>query len=456
MQIYNSLTRQKEAFVPMEAGKVRMYVCGMTVYDYCHLGHARMMAAFDVVVRYLRYRDYEVTFVRNITDIDDKIIAKAQAQGVDISTLTQTYITAMHEDAQALNLLPPDIEPRATDYIPQMISFIQQLMDKDIAYQAASGDICYRVSRFPNYGALSHKDIDGLLAGARIEVAADKDNPLDFVLWKLAKPNEPAWSSPWGEGRPGWHIECSVMSIENLGQTFDIHGGGSDLQFPHHENEIAQSEAVTEKPFAKVWMHNGFVQVNAEKMSKSLNNFFTIRDVLQQYSAEVVRYFLISSHYRSQINYSDDTLENASAALTRFYLALRDLPPAEPLVLSDYEARFVAAMDDDFNTPEALAVLFEIAREINRVRITDQVHAARLGATMVALGQVLGLLQQDAEHFLSADSEVDATWVDAQIAARQLAREQKDWARSDQIRDALAAQQIVLEDGPNGTTWRRG
>ncbi|HEY5789255.1 MAG TPA: cysteine--tRNA ligase, partial [Gammaproteobacteria bacterium] len=400
LTIYNTLTREKQPFVPIRPGQVRMYVCGMTVYDYCHLGHARALVVFDAITRYLRWSGYRVTYVRNITDIDDKIIARANQNGEEFRALTARFIRAMHEDCAALGVLPPDQEPRATDALPGMLAMIQALIDNGHAYVAGNGDVYYDVSRFDGYGKLSGKKVEDLRAGARVEIAEAKDDPLDFALWKAAKPGEPSWESPWGAGRPGWHIECSVMSTAALGNHFDIHGGGQDLQFPHHENEIAQSEGATGEPFANYWIHNGFVRIGEEKMSKSLGNFFTIREILADHRAEEVRWFILASHYRSPLNYSRDALEQARGALGRLYTALRDLPAAGDAVDPEYRARFVAAMDDDFNTAEAAALLFELAREINRARDADPGRAAALGATLRGLGGVLGLLQQDPAAFL--------------------------------------------------------
>ncbi|HXH04100.1 MAG TPA: cysteine--tRNA ligase [Candidatus Competibacteraceae bacterium] len=458
LRIYNSLTRDKQDFVPIEPGKVRMYVCGMTVYDYCHVGHARVMVVFDVVVRYLRSLGYDVTYVRNITDIDDKIIKRAAENGESIEALTERFIRFMYEDTKRLGVLPPDLEPRATESIQAIIDMVRALLDKGYAYRAENGDVYYDVSRFDAYGKLSNKRVEDLRAGARVEVQEAKDDPLDFVLWKAAKPGEPAWDSPWGPGRPGWHIECSAMSKCCLGSHFDIHGGGMDLKFPHHENEIAQSEAANGQPFVNVWMHNGFVQINEEKMSKSLGNFFTLREVLAVYAAEVVRYFLLSSHYRGPLNYSEENLEHAKSSLTRLYTALRGLPMVEAEVDEAWQARFREAMDDDFNTPEALAVLFELAREINRLRQESPTAAARLGVTLRTLGGVLGLLGDDPEAFLrghEAGEGLSAEQVEALIAQRSAARQGRNWAEADRIRDQLAAAGIVLEDGPQGTRWRR-
>ncbi len=459
LKIYNDLTRKKEVFEPLEPGKVRMYVCGMTVYDLCHLGHARVMVVFDVVYRYLKARGYEVTYVRNITDIDDKIINRANERGEHFKALTDHFIEAMHEDAQALAVLPPDLEPRATDYIDEIIAMIERLIARGHAYVADNGDVYYDVRSFPEYGKLSGKSIDDLEAGARVEPGEGKRDPLDFALWKAAKPGEPAWDSPWGEGRPGWHIECSAMSTKTLGDTFDIHGGGADLTFPHHENEIAQSEGATGHPFVKYWMHNGFVRINDEKMSKSLGNFFTVREVLKAYPAEAVRYFILTSQYRSPLNYDEEHLENARAALNRFYTALRGLPEAQPAGAEAFTERFNAAMDDDFNTPEALAVLFDLVREINRVRKRDAQQAAGLAAELRRLGGILGILQQDPEDWLrggeTTEGGLSDTQIDELIARRNQAKADKDWAEADRIRDELQGQGIVLEDGPAGTTWRR-
>ncbi|ANF27113.1 cysteine--tRNA ligase [Stutzerimonas stutzeri] len=458
LAIYNTLTKTKEPLKPLIANQVRMYVCGMTVYDFCHIGHARVMVAFDVVSRWLRQRGYELTYVRNITDIDDKIIRRAQENGETFEALTSRMIAAMHEDEARLNVLRPDIEPRATDHIAGMHSMIQTLIDKGFAYAPGNGDVYYRVGKFVGYGKLSRRKIEDLKIGARIEVDEAKEDPLDFVLWKAAKPGEPSWGSPWGAGRPGWHIECSVMSTCCLGETFDIHGGGPDLVFPHHENEIAQSEAATGKLYANAWMHAGAVRVDGEKMSKSLGNFFTIREVLEKYQPEVVRYLLVSSHYRSPINYSEDSLKEAKGALERFYTALRGLPEASAQGGDTFVARFGEAMDDDFNSPEACAVLFEMVREINRLRDTDMRAASSLAAQLTELASVLGILQMDPDTFLQAGAEgkVDATQVEALIAARLQARSDKNWAESDRIRDQLTAMGVVLEDGKGGTTWRLG
>jgi len=457
LKIYNTLSHQKEIFKPIQAGKVRMYVCGITTYDYLHIGHARMLVAFDVILRYLRASAYEVTYVRNITDIDDKIIKRANENNEAFSALTKRFIDCMHEDEIALNIVPPDMEPRATQHIDEIIAMIATLVEKGFAYAANNGDVYYAVAKFTGYAKLSRKNPDELLAGARIEVGESKQDSRDFVLWKSAKAGEPGWDSPWGSGRPGWHIECSAMSTACLGASFDIHGGGSDLIFPHHDNEIAQSEAATGQTFVQTWMHNGPVRVDDEKMSKSLGNFFTVREVLKKYPAEVLRYFLLSSHYRSPINYSEDNLQSAYAALERFYNALKGLQQQGLAVPADedYTQRFNAAMDDDFNTPEAIGVLFELAREINRLRDSDEHKAQQLAALLAQLGAVLGILQSDAESFLRQGSEdIDAAYIDDLIERRKQARADKNWAEADKIRDELAALNIVLEDKDGVTSWR--
>ncbi len=456
LSIYNTLSKTKETLQPLVGNQVRMYVCGMTVYDFCHIGHARVMVAFDVVARWLRHRGYDLTYVRNITDIDDKIIRRANENGEPFEALVDRMIAAMHEDEARLSVLRPDIEPRATGHIAGMHQMIQTLIDKGYAYAPGNGDVYYRVGKFEGYGKLSRRKIDELKIGARIEVDEIKEDPLDFVLWKGAKPGEPSWESPWGLGRPGWHIECSVMSTCCLGETFDIHGGGPDLVFPHHENEIAQSEAATGKLYAKSWMHAGAVRVDGEKMSKSLGNFFTIREVLEKYHPEVVRYLLVSSHYRSPINYSEESLKEAKGALERFYHALRGLPEAVPAGGEAFVERFGVAMDDDFNSPEACAVLFEMVREVNRLRDSDLAAAAALAAQLKSLASLLGVLQLEPDAFLRAGAEgkVDAAEVEALIQARLQARAEKNWAESDRIRDQLTAMGVVLEDGKGGTTWR--
>ncbi|WP_027015883.1 cysteine--tRNA ligase [Comamonas composti] len=453
LRIYNTLSRALEAFSPIEPGHVRMYVCGMTVYDLCHLGHARSMVAFDVVQRWLRASGYRVTYVRNITDIDDKIIKRAVQNGETIRGLTDRMIEALHQDADALGIARPDHEPRATDYVPQMLSMIGALQAKGLAYQAGNGDMNYAVRKFPGYGKLSGKSLDELHAGERVAVQDGKRDPLDFVLWKSSRVEEPAdvkWQSPFGEGRPGWHIECSAMGCELLGESFDIHGGGADLQFPHHENEIAQSEAATGKPFAAFWMHNGFINVDNEKMSKSLGNFFTIRDVLQEFDAETVRFFVVRSHYRSPLNYSDVHLNDARNALKRLYTALSLVTAHEQAIdwSNPFAARFKAAMDEDFGTPEAVAVLFDLAAEVNRGK------SAELAGLLKALGACLGLLQDDPQAFLQAGAGgVDAQAIEQQIAARAEAKAAKNWAEADRIRKDLLEQGIVLKDSAAGTTW---
>jgi cysteinyl-tRNA synthetase len=449
LKIYNTLTRSKEIFTPRIAGKVGLYVCGMTVYDYCHVGHARVMVVFDTAVRYLRHLNYEVTYVRNITDIDDKIIHRANENGEDFHALTERFIDAMHEDERALNVLPPDIEPRATSSIHDIIAMIEKLITNGFAYVGTNGDVFYAVEKFKNYGQLSGKNLDDLQAGERVDVDLAKRNPMDFVLWKMAKQGEPSWKSPWGNGRPGWHIECSAMSTCCLGNSFDIHGGGMDLQFPHHENEIAQSEAATGEKFVNLWMHNGFVRINEEKMSKSLGNFFTVREVLKQYRPEIVRFFILSSHYRSPLNYSDESLNDAAAGLTRLYTALRDVEIVGTSIDTEYKIRFEEAMSDDFNTPVALAVLFDIARELNKTK------SSILATTLKSLASLLGLLQGDSETFLKGENDGDAE-IEAQIQARIDAKTAKNWALADRIRDELKVQGVILEDSPDGSTrWRR-
>lgn len=449
LTVYNSLTRKKEAFKPLQSEKIGFYVCGITVYDHCHLGHGRSMVATDVVIRYLRARGYEVTFVRNITDIDDKIIARALERGISIETLTEENIASMYEDTKALNLLVPDREPRATGHIKQIITLIERLMEKEYAYVSGNGDICYEVARFSTYGKLSHKDLEGLQAGARVEVAEGKRSPLDFVLWKRAKEGEPSWPSPWGDGRPGWHIECSAMAMDELGEQFDIHAGGLDLQFPHHENEIAQSEAASGKAFANYWMHFGMLQVENEKMSKSLGNFFTIKDVLKAHHPEVVRYFLLSSHYRSPLNYNADNLANSARALTRLYQALKDAPEEKAELDSHWTEQFYQAMDDDFNTPLALSVLFELSHSLNRDKTPE------LAVTLRYLGNILGLFQYTPDQFLQSGISIEErVEIERLITERLEAKANKDWSKADQIRDKLTAMNIELEDGPQGTKWR--
>jgi cysteinyl-tRNA synthetase len=452
LRIYNTLSRQTEPLTPLEPGLVRMYVCGMTIYDLCHIGHARMMMAFDVVQRWLKASGYQVTYVRNITDIDDKIIKRAVERGISIRTLTDEMIAAMHEDVAKLGIEPPTLEPRATEYVPQMLSLIGQLQDKGLAYQSSNGDVNYAVRQFPGYGKLSGKSLDDLRAGERVAVADGKDDPLDFVLWKSAKATEPEdakWDSAYGKGRPGWHIECSAMSCATLGETFDIHGGGADLQFPHHENEIAQSEGATGKPLANFWVHNGFVRVDNEKMSKSLGNFFTIREVLAKYKAEAVRFFLVRTHYRTALNYSDVHLDDANQALNRLYTALSLVPPAEVAIdwTQPYAARFKAAMDEDFGTPEAIAVLFDLVGEVNRTR------SAALAGLLKALGGCLGLLQLNPAEFLQAGATMDEATIQALIVERANAKAAKNFQEADRIRQDLLRQGIVLKDAASGTTW---
>ena len=458
LKIYNSLAKCKQNFVPLTANKVKLYVCGMTVYDYCHLGHARVMVVFDMVVRWFRDSGYEVTYVRNITDIDDKIIIRAQENQETIETLTGRFIRAMNEDSSALGVLPPSFEPRATQYIESMISMIQILIEKDFAYAAANGDVFYAVDKFPDYGKLSGKVAANLNAGERVAVNPHKRNPLDFVLWKAVKANEPSWTAPWGKGRPGWHIECSAMCENYLGEHFDIHGGGQDLQFPHHENEIAQSEAAHDTPFVNYWMHNGFVRVDNEKMSKSLGNFFTVREILANYQPEVVRFFILRAHYRSPLNYSDSHLEDAKHALDRLYTALKgNIVTNKPKLdwNNIHAQRFMGAMNDDFNTPEAIAVLFDLANETNK-------KSLKQGADLLkGLGGILGLLQQDPQQYFQDDASLgDSAYTSEQIEdlirERVTARKEGDYARADQIRKDLFNAGVVLEDNPQGTGWRRG
>lgn len=454
LKIYNTLTRDKQNFLPIEHGKVRMYVCGMTVYDYCHLGHARVMVVFDMVARWLRASGLDVTYVRNITDIDDKIIKRAAENNESIGELTGRFIRAMDEDSASLGVLRPDFEPRATQHVPGMVDMISRLIANGHAYAGDNGDVYYDVRRFEGYGKLSGKSLEDLRAGERVEVDSHKRDPLDFVLWKATKPGEPCWDSPWGQGRPGWHIECSVMSEYHLGEHFDIHGGGADLQFPHHENEIAQSEGAHSCAFVNYWMHNGFVRVDEEKMSKSLGNFFTIREVLKKYDPEVLRFFILRAHYRSPLNYSDQHLDDAKLALTRLYTALRTIPAEmQDIDWNDsYATRFRAAMDDDLNTPEALAVLFELANEVNR---SGSISFAN---RLKSLACILGLLQRDPEAFLQGTANEDGFTperVELLIDARLAARKEKNFAEADRIRKELADHGIVLEDSPQGTSWRR-
>jgi len=454
LRIHNTLTRALEPFSPLEPGHVRMYVCGMTVYDLCHLGHARSMVAFDVVQRWLKASGLRVTYVRNVTDIDDKIIKRALENGETIRALTDRMVEALHQDADALGIERPTLEPRAMDYVPQMLAMINTLQNKGLAYQASNGDVNFAVRKFPNYGQLSGKSLDQLQAGERVAVDDGKQDPLDFVLWKSAKPTEPddaKWQSSYGVGRPGWHIECSAMGCELLGESFDIHGGGADLQFPHHENEIAQSQGASGKPMAQVWMHNGFINIDNEKMSKSLGNFFTIRDVLKVFEAETIRFFVVRSHYRSPLNYSDVHLNDARGALKRLYTALSLVKPETVDIdwSNPFAKRFQAAMNEDFGTPEAVAVLFDLASEVNRSM------SSQMAGLLKALGGVLGLLQDDPQRFLQAGSDVDEAAIQAHIAARAAAKASKNFAEADRIRQELTAMGIVLKDSPTGTTWER-
>ena len=454
LKIYNTIAREKQVFIPIVPGKVSMYVCGMTVYDYCHLGHARVMVVFDMVNRWLRASGFDVTYVRNITDIDDKIIKRAHENHESTGALTARYIEAMDEDSAKLGVLRPDIEPRATAHVEAMVKMISTLIEKGHAYPADNGDVFYSVSSFANYGKLSGKSLEDLRAGERVEVDTHKRDPMDFVLWKAAKANEPSWDSPWGKGRPGWHIECSVMGESHLGKHFDIHGGGQDLQFPHHENEIAQSEGAHDCTFVNYWIHNGFVRVDDEKMSKSLGNFFTIREVLKKYDAEVVRFFILRAQYRSPLNYSDQHLDDAKQALSRLYTALRGLNVEDMEVdwLQPAAARFKAAMDDDFNSPEAFAVLFELANELNKSR------SLQTAALLKKLAGLVGLLQREPEAFLQAEVVADGyspAEIEQLIAQRLDARSTKNFAEADRVRQQLLDNGIVLEDGPQGTIWRR-
>lgn len=459
LRIYNTLSRSKEEFKPIQPGKIRIYVCGITVYDYLHLGHARMLLVFDMVTRYLRMRGYEVIYVRNITDIDDKIIKRANENGSSIQQLTERFITAMHEDEDALSILRPDQEPHATEHMDAIIAMINKLIENRHAYAADNGDVFYDVSTYPEYGRLAGKKIDELRAGQRVNVQAAKDDPLDFVLWKAGKAGEPGWESPWGAGRPGWHIECSAMSTHCLGDHFDIHGGGQDLQFPHHENEIAQSCGATGRPFVNLWMHNGFVRIDHRKMSKSLGNFFTVRDLLKQYQPEVMRLFILSSHYRSPLNYSDAHLDEAKAALQGFYISLREVGAGPGEVQWQFVEQFQEVMDDDFNTPRALAILHDLAHEINRAGDKSSSAVLNFAATLRYLAGVLGILQQEPEVFLqSSPAGIDGlsdAQIDQYIQERTEAKVDKNYQRADEIRALLTAQKIILEDGVESTTWRR-
>jgi len=464
LKIFNSLTGKKEEFKPIEPGKVRMYVCGMTVYDFCHVGHARVLVVFDMVVRYMRSLGLDVNYVRNITDIDDKIIKRANENDEDISALTERFIVAMNEDATALGVESPDAEPRATKHIAQTISMIERLIENKYAYAADNGDVFYDVSAFSGYGKLSGKKIEDLRAGERIEVQEAKDDPLDFVLWKASKPNEPNWESPWGPGRPGWHIECSAMSTHCLGEHFDIHGGGQDLQFPHHENEIAQSEGATGKTFVNLWMHNGFVRVDDEKMSKSLNNYFTVREVLKKYKPEEIRFFILASHYRSPLNYALANLDEARSALKGLYTSLRGISTSDD-VDEDYLTRFNEVMDDDFNTPKAVALLHELAHGINRIKDNEpagaqEEKARKLASTLKMLAGILGFLQDSPEEFLKRGVGTDESGlsddeIQSLLELREQARKDKDFAEADRIRDLLTSQGITLEDAAEGTIWQR-
>ena len=459
LNIYNSLNNRKEPFTPIVPGQVRMYVCGMTVYDYCHIGHARVLVVFDVVYRFLKHLGFEVTYVRNITDIDDKIINRANEVKEDFHALTQRFIDAMHEDADALGVLRPDQEPRATDHIESILAMIRSLLDKKYAYQAENGDVYFSVSKFESYGQLSGKKIDELRAGERVDVDLGKNDPLDFVLWKSAKPGEPSWPSPYGDGRPGWHIECSAMSTQMLGNHFDIHGGGQDLQFPHHENEIAQSEGCTGETFVNYWMHNGFVRVNEEKMSKSLGNFFTLREVMKDYKAEEIRYFILGSHYRSPLNYSEEQLINARSGLQRLYGAVLNTEPADVPQDSKYKQQFEQALCDDFNTANAMAVLFDLARDINREKSTNSESANSLASLLKYLAGIIGLLQDNAETYLksqvSGAKGLADELIEEMIQQRLDARKNKNWGEADRIRDKLVDAGISIEDGADGTRWRR-
>lgn len=459
MKIFNTLIGDKQTFKPIEPGKIGIYVCGITAYDFCHLGHARVMIVFDMVVCYLRSQGWHVNYVRNITDVDDKIIDRAHKNGEDIDKLTARFIDAMHQDAALLGITPPDAEPRVTQHMELIIDMIQRLLDKDHAYRATNGDIYYAVNSFPDYGKLSGRKLDQLIAGKRVEIQQEKRDPLDFVLWKMAKAHEPAWDSPWGSGRPGWHIECSAMSTHCLGDHFDIHGGGHDLQFPHHENEIAQSQGATGKPFVNIWMHNGFVRSGEEKMSKSLNNFFTVREILEEFRAEEIRFFILASHYRSPLQYTAENLQEAATALRGLYKALHNTAIDQPIDQT-YLSRFRESMDDDFNTPQAIALLHELAHHINIARDSDPARAQALAATLKELAGILGLLQQPAEQFLQSSlsrhaGSMTEEEIQALVAQREQARRDKDFNESDRIRDRLAEIGIILEDTSEGTFWQR-
>jgi cysteinyl-tRNA synthetase len=455
--IYNTLTKQKETFRPINPPQVGLYVCGLTVYDDCHIGHGRLFIWFDALVRYLRSLEYQVTYVRNITDIDDKIIKHAKELGVDWKELTLRMIDSMKADEKALNIIPPDFEPRVTYHIPEIISMIKILIDKGFAYVVPSGDVYYSVEKFKDYGKLAHQDLESLKTGTRVEMSAEKQSPLDFALWKAAKANEPSWPSPWGDGRPGWHIECSAMAKKYLGNNFDIHGGGNDLQFPHHQNELAQSEAANNSPFANIWMHMGFVQINEEKMSKSLGNFFTLKDVLKKYSAEVLRFFILSSHYHSPVNFSEENLDNAESALRRLYITLRNVPGCdqqdlEVLKNNKYYTDFHFVMADDFNTPKAMSILFDLAREINLLRDKKEMtKAEQYGYLLKLLAGSIGLLQSDPLTFLQFG--VDAKLIESLLNDRKEARQKKNWQDADKIRDKINSMGVALEDTKDGTVW---
>ncbi|PHQ79663.1 MAG: cysteine--tRNA ligase [Coxiella sp. (in: Bacteria)] len=457
LKLFDSLTKEKTEFKPIKEGHIGIYLCGNTVYDYCHIGHGRGMILFDVFTRYLRARGWKVTYVHNITDIDDKIITRANKNGETCDELTARFIHAQHEDERALHILPPDHEPQATAYIPQIITLVEKIIERGHAYVADNGDVYFDVRSFKDYGKLSHHDIDELRSGVRIEVGDAKKDPLDFVLWKAAKPGEPSWESPWGAGRPGWHIECSAMSTSMLGQPFDIHGGGLDLKFPHHENEIAQSESACEDGFANYWMHIGLIQINKEKMSKSLGNFVTLREVLETHHPEVIRLFMMSGHYRSPVNYAEETLLQMRQGLERLYGAIDGLPDAEGDV-SAYEDRFNEAMYDDFNTPVALAVLYDMAREVNRHKESgDRDSAAVIATGIKKLGNMLGLLSEPADVFVQGDtSDLDVAHVEKLLAERQQARNEKNWPLADELRDELVAMKIIILDSKDGVTWRKG
>ncbi|TDQ57960.1 cysteinyl-tRNA synthetase [Mesocricetibacter intestinalis] len=457
LKIFNTLTREKEEFKPIHADRVGMYVCGVTVYDLCHIGHGRTFVCFDVIARYLRYLGYPLTYVRNITDVDDKIIKRALENKESCTQLVDRMVSEMYRDFDALNILRPDFEPRATHHIAEIIAMVERLIQRGHAYVADNGDVMFDVESFAAYGKLSRQDLTQLQAGARVEISEIKKNPMDFVLWKMSKPNEPSWPSPWGEGRPGWHIECSAMNSKQLGEHFDIHGGGSDLMFPHHENEIAQSCCAHGGEYVNYWIHSGMIMVDKEKMSKSLGNFFTIRDVLSHYDAESVRYFLLTAHYRSQLNYSEENLKLAHGALERLYTALRGTDPnAEACGGENFISAFREAMDDDFNTPNAISVLFDMARELNKLKSENQAAAEGLAARMRQLAKILGLLEQAPEAFLQSGADEDeVAKIEALIQQRNQARAAKDWAAADAARNELTAMGIVLEDGPAGTSWRR-